>query len=78
MRDAENVVLEDLKRILAEQAAARYRDQDILSRLARMNRSLDRITRDNSSNYSDLVKSRNAVGRLWERVAKIERRLGLA
>lgn len=78
MSDADNVVLEDLKRILAEQAAARDRDQDILFRLARINRGLERITRDNSSNYSELVKSRHAVGRLWERVAKIERRLELA
>ena len=50
MSNADNLVLEHLKRIQAEQAAARDRDQEILSRLARIESGLARITRDESSN----------------------------
>ncbi len=75
MRDAEDVVLEDLKRVLAAQAAARDDEREILSRLARINRCLDRVSRDRSSNYPELVKSRRALERLRQRVTRIEHRL---
>lgn len=78
MSDAGNLVLEHVKRILAEQAAARDRDQEIVSRLARIKSGLARITRDKSSNYAEQMEDRHAVDRLRERVERIERRLELS
>ena len=78
MSDADNLVLEHLKRIQAEQAAARDRDQEILSRLARLGSSLARITRDEASNYAEMVEDRHAVDKLRERIERIERRLELS
>ena len=75
MSGAKNPLLENLRRFLAAQAAARDCDEAILSKLARINRGLELISRDQSLNYSELVKSRDAVSRLLERVARIERGL---
>jgi hypothetical protein len=44
MSEIDNLVLEHLKRIQAEQAAARERDQEILSRLSHIESGLARIT----------------------------------
>lgn len=78
MSDADDLVLEHLKRIQAEQAAARDRDQEILSRLARIESGLARVTRDESSNYAELVEDRHTVDKLRERIERIERRLELS
>ena len=78
MSDADNLVLEHLKRIQAESAAARDRDQEILSRLAYIEIGLARITRDESANYAELVENLHAVDKLRERIERIERRLELS
>lgn len=43
--EATNLVLEQLKRIQAEQTASRERDQEILSRLAQIEIGLARLAR---------------------------------
>lgn len=73
----DNLILEHLKKIQAEQAAAKERDQDIFSRLALIESGIARIARDESANYAEIVSDRHAVDRLKERVERIERRLEL-
>ena len=78
MSESGKLVLEHLKRIQVEQVAARDRDQNILSRLARIESGLARVAKDESSNYAELVEDRHAVDKLKERVERIERRLELS
>lgn len=73
----ENLMLEHLKRIQAEQSAARERDTEILSRLSHIESGLARITRDESINYSEIIENRHSVDKLKERIERIERRLEL-
>jgi hypothetical protein len=46
----ENLMLEHLKKIQAEQSAARERDTEILSRLSHIETGIARIARDESMN----------------------------
>lgn len=78
MSNIENLILEHLKRMQAEQSAARERDQEILSRLSHIESGLARITRDESHNYSEIVENRHTVDKLKERLERIERRLELS
>lgn len=75
MENVENLMLENLKKIQAEQSAARERDQEIISRLSHIESGLARITRDESANYAEMVEDRHAVDKLRERLERIERRL---
>lgn len=77
MSNVENLLLEHLKKIQAEQSAARERDQEILSRLSHIESGLARITRDESANYAEMVEDRHSVDKLRERLERIERRLEL-
>lgn len=74
----ENLILEHLKKIQAEQSASRERDTEIMSRLANIESGLARITRDESNTYSELIQDRHSVDKLRERIERIERRLELA
>lgn len=78
MENIENLVLEHLKKIQAEQTAARERDYEILNRLAHVESGLARITRDESMNYGEIIQDRHVVDKLKERLERIERRLELA
>ena len=71
----ENLVLEHLKKIQNEQSLSRQRDSEIMSRLANIENGIARITRDESSNYSELIQDRHIVDKLKERLERIERRL---
>ncbi|MBZ0092999.1 MAG: hypothetical protein K8F27_12370 [Sulfuricellaceae bacterium] len=73
----ENLVLENLKKIQAEQNASRERDSEILNRLSNIESALARITRDEAINYGEIVQDRHAVDKLKERIERIERRLEL-
>ncbi len=73
--DIDNLVLEHLKKIQLEQAAARERDQKILARLSHIELGLVRIARDETSNYGEIVQDRHVVDKLKERIELIERRL---
>jgi predicted nuclease with TOPRIM domain len=74
----ENLILEHLKKIQAEQTAARERDTEILMRLSSIENGLARITRDEALTYSELVQDRHVVDKLKERIERIERRLELS
>lgn len=74
----ENLILEHLKKIQAEQTAARERDAEILARLASIENGLARISRDEALTYSELVQDRHVVDKLKERIERIERRLELS
>jgi hypothetical protein len=73
----DNLVLEHLKKIQAEQGASRERDSDILSRLAQIETSIARLARDGVDNFSEIITDRHAVDKLKERIERIERRLEL-
>ncbi|MDR2872070.1 MAG: hypothetical protein LBV45_06040 [Xanthomonadaceae bacterium] len=75
MSNVENLILEHLKKIQAEQAAARERDADILLRLAHIEAGVGRLGRDTASNYAEMIEDRHAVDKLKERIDRIERRL---
>ena len=74
----DNLILEHLKRIQAEQSNARERDQEILNRLSLIESGLARVTRDESANYSEIIANRHTVDKLKERIERIERRLELS
>ena len=73
----DNLILEHLKKIQAEQSAARERDQEIMSRLANIETGLARIARNESMTYGELVQDRHIVDKLKERIERIERHLAL-
>jgi len=75
--NVENLILEHLKKIQAEQSASRERDGQIMSRLGMIETGLARLSRDESSNYSEIVEDRHAVDKLKARIERIERRLEL-
>lgn len=75
--NVENLILEHLKKIQAEQGAARERDAQIMARLSMIESGIARIARDESSNYSEIVEDRHAVDKLKERIERIERRLDM-
>lgn len=76
--NVENIVLEHLKKIQAEQTASRERDGEIMHRLAHIESALARISRDESINYGEIIEDRHMVDKLKERIERIERRLELA
>jgi hypothetical protein len=73
--NAENLLLEHLTRIQAEQAASRERDREIMMRLGQMETMIARIGRDKAYAYEEQVEGRHAVDALKDRVERIERRL---
>lgn len=74
----DNLILEHLKKIQAEQASSRERDAEIMGRLSNIESGLARIARDESTTYGELIQDRHAVDKLRERIERIERRLELA
>lgn len=73
----DNLVLEHLKNIQAEQAASRERDAEIMHRLSNIETGIARIARDESTNYSEIVQDRHSVDRIRERLERIEKRLDM-
>lgn len=71
----ENLILEHLKKIQAEQTAARDRDTEVLLRLSNIKSGLARITRDEAMTYSELIQDRHSIDKLKERIERIEKRL---
>ncbi|MBS0456973.1 MAG: hypothetical protein JSS44_06545 [Proteobacteria bacterium] len=71
----ENLLLEHLKRIQTELAAARERDIEIIARLGHLEAAIARIGRDQAGNYEELIGDRHVIDKLRERLERIERRL---
>ncbi len=75
--DPTNLVLEHLKAIQAEQAAARERDGEMIRRLSGIETAIARTARDQAQSFIDQVDDRHALDRMRERLDRIERRLDL-
>jgi hypothetical protein len=73
----DNLVLEHLKKIQAEQTFACERDAEMLGRLAQIETSIARLARDSADNFAETVADRHAVDKLKERIERIEHRLEL-
>ncbi len=73
----DNLVLENLKQIQAEQTAARDRDGEILRRLSHLEILVSRMGRDLSDWTAEMIEDRHGVDKLRARVERIERRLDL-
>jgi hypothetical protein len=73
----DNLVLEHLKKIQAEQSASRERDREIMGRLSNIESGIARIARDESNNYAEIVQDRHSVDSLKARIEQIERRLDI-
>ncbi len=76
--NVENLILEHLKKIQAEQGAAHERDREILSGLSHIESGIARLSRDESINYGEIVENRHLYDKLRERLERIERRLELS
>lgn len=74
---ADNLILEHLKKIPAEQSAARLRDSEVLARLGGIESALARLGRDSAGHYAELIEDRHALDALKARIERIERRLEL-
>lgn len=71
----DNLLLEHLKKIQAEQSAARDRDREMMTRLGQIETSIARIGRDNAHAFSEQIEDRHAIDAIKERIERIERRL---
>lgn len=70
-------MLEHLKKIQAEQSAARDRDREMMTRLGQIETMIARIGRDNAHAFEEQIEDRHALDALKERVERIERWLEL-
>lgn len=73
----DNIVLEHLKKIQAEQSASRERDSEMLSRLAHIETVMARFARDGADNFAETIADRHVIDKLRERIERLERRLEL-
>jgi uncharacterized ferritin-like protein (DUF455 family) len=73
----DNIVLEHLKKIQAEQMGSRERDAEMLSRLAHIETSIARLARDGAENFAEAIADRHVIDKLKERIDRLERRLEL-
>ena len=71
----DNLMLEHLKKIQAEQSASRERDRELLTRLGQMESMIARIGRDNAHAFAEQIEDRHSVDALKDRIERIERRL---
>jgi adenylosuccinate lyase len=73
----DNIVLEHLKKIQAEQTSTRERDAEMLNRLAHIETSIARLARDGADNFAEAIADRHVIDKLKERIDRLERRLEL-
>jgi hypothetical protein len=73
--NVDNLMLEHLKKIQAEQSAARERDREMMTGLGQIETSIARIGRDNAHAFEEQIEDRHALDALKDRVERIERRL---
>ena len=75
--EADNLVLEHLKRIQAELSAARERDEVLLARMSALEGALLSVKRELLHGEEADARQQIAIGRILHRVDRIERRLEL-
>lgn len=73
--NVDNLMLEHLKKIQAEQSASRERDREIITRLGQIETAVARIGRDNAHAFAEQIEDRHAVDARKERIERVERRL---
>ena len=73
----DNLMLEHLKKIQAEQSASRERDRELLTRLGQIETMVARIGRDNAHAFAEQIEDRHALDALKARIEQIEKRLEL-
>jgi hypothetical protein len=73
----DNLMLEHLKKIQAEQSASRERDRELLTRLGQIETMVARIGRDNAHAFAEQIEDRHSLDALKARVEQIEKRLEL-
>lgn len=76
--NVENLILEHLKRIQAEQAATRASLTEVVSRLGQIETMVGRLLRDNADAYGERIEDRHALDALKSRIERIERRLEIS
>ena len=76
--NVENLILEHLKRIQAEQGAMRVQLTEMVSRFGQMETMVGRLLRDNADAYGERIDDRHAADSLRARIERIERRLEIA
>jgi ribosomal protein S24E len=73
----ENLLLEHLKKIQAEQALARERDRDMLARITNMDASLVTVMQHQSHIANQISHLQVSYDKQADRIERIERRLEL-
>lgn len=76
--NVENLILEHLKKIQAEQAASRERDREILARLANLESGHGHLTSHIGHLASSIAQQQVTIDRVGNRIDRIEHRLELA
>lgn len=71
----DNLMLEHLMKIQAEQALSRERDREMMTRLGQIETSIARIGRDNAHAFEEQIEDRHSLDALKDRVERLERRL---
>ena len=67
----DNLMLEHLKKIQAEQSASRERDSEILTRLSHIETSVARLARDGAENFVEVIADRHTIDKLKARIERI-------
>ena len=75
--NVDNLILEHLKKIQAEQGATRERDREMLQRLGQIETKLASMGGEIAHGYQERIDDRHSVDALRLRVDRIERRLEL-
>ncbi len=76
--NVENLILEHLKKIQAEQSAARERDREIISRMSGLEAAIASLKRDGAEMYAGQISMTARLDRVSERIERIEKRLELS
>ncbi len=76
--NVESLVLEPLKKIQAEQSAARERDREVISRMSGIETAIASLKRGVAEMYAVQVSITARLDRMSERIERIEKRLELS
>lgn len=76
--NVENLVLEHLKKIQAEQGAARERDREVIYRMSGIEAAIASLKRDVAEMYAGQISITARLDRMSERIERIENRLELS
>lgn len=75
--NVENLILEQLRKIRGVQDDQSAQLDQLLTRMNGVEKQLSRITRDEATNYAELIDDRHRLDAVVKRIERIERRLEL-